>query len=288
VRADADILIGIPRPRLAYNERRPRERFGRAEPRERAPGASPADVSDPGDAMNRTAALQAIARRTQAKTYLEIGVNDGRNFLAIDVRRKIAVDPVEGISTRRKWDGCRAHLWNVFNDYRRMTSDEFFATRSRTIEKRGLDLAFIDGLHTYDQSLRDVRHCLRHLNDGGVIVLHDCSPPTPAAGHPAQSWKHAKSLRLPGWTKAWCGDVWKTIVYLRSTRADLSVFVLDDDFGIGIITRGVPDNMLSLTPDAIDGLTYADLDADRTHLLNLKDLDEFEGFLTDLTLRPAG
>ena len=57
-----------------------------------------------------------------------------------------------------------------------MTSDEFFANEAAFLERRGIDVALIDGLHTYGQVVRDVENTLRYLRDDGIIVLHDCNP----------------------------------------------------------------------------------------------------------------
>jgi hypothetical protein len=115
-----------------------------------------------------------------------------------------------------------------------------------------LDVVFVDGLHTYQQALKDVNNSLINLNEKGVIIIHDCNPPHEAAAYPADSYDHAASLSLPGWTGEWCGDVWKTICYLRSHRNDLKIFVLDCDYGLGIVMRGEPDNDLDITEDELD------------------------------------
>ncbi|TAG85607.1 MAG: class I SAM-dependent methyltransferase, partial [Oscillatoriales cyanobacterium] len=121
------------------------------------------------------------------------------------------------------------------------------------------DVAFIDGLHTYEQSLQDVLNTLDNLNENGVIVMHDCKPPHVLAACPAQSLQAAIDMNVPGWDGNWCGDVWKTICDLRSNRKDLRVFVLDCDFGLGIVMKGKPDIDLNLSKDELDKMTYEDV-----------------------------
>jgi hypothetical protein len=147
------------------------------------------------------------------------------------------------------------------------TSDDYFANVRNSFQ---YDVVFIDGQHTYNQSLKDVNNSLSNLEENGVIVMHDCNPPHEAAAHPADSYDHASSLNLPGWTGAWCGDVWKTICYLRSTRNDLKIFVLDCDYGLGIITRGEADDCLKLSEQDIYNMSYNDFSQDRQEILNLK------------------
>lgn len=109
--------------------------------------------------------------------------------------------------------------------------------------------------------------------------MHDCNPISEAEAHPANSSSHASSLNFPGRTDAWCGDVWKTITHLRSTRTDLNIFVLDCDHGIGVITKGAPDDTLDYSPEAINNLSYLDLERDREKILNLKTSDFLDKFL---------
>jgi len=124
-----------------------------------------------------------------------------------------------------------------------------------------------------EQSLKDVDNCLKRMNKDGVIIIHDCNPISASAAYPANSWEHAESLKLDGWTGEWSGDVWKTIADLRSMHNNLHVFVLDCDYGLGIITKGIPDNMLTFSKQEIANLSYKDLEKSRSRTLNLKNTD---------------
>lgn len=224
--------------------------------------------------MNRTKVVQAILDQRSDPVYLEIGVEKGENFFPIKARQKIAVDPRFRISTIRKAAWLLGNASNRSAKYHQETSDSYFSNPRYSCQ---LDVVFIDGLHTHQQSLKDVNNSLRNLKNNGVIVMHDCNPPNAAAAHPANSYDHAASLNLPGWTGEWCGDVWKTISCLRGSRKDLRVFVLDCDCGVGIITRGKPDDNLSLLQQDIDRMSYDEFSQDRKKLLNLRD----ESFLIE-------
>lgn len=226
--------------------------------------------------MNRTEVIQQIINKKMARSYLEIGVYNGKNFFPIKAWRKIAVDPLFQIEGKKRLKWLFKNFYNIGAKYHETTSDNYFANATGT---KPFDVIFIDGLHTYAQSLKDVINSLNILADNGVIIMHDCSPPHEDAAFPAQSLDHADSLNLPGWTGEWCGDVWKTICYLRSFRKDLQVFVLDCDFGVGIITKGNPSSSLNLTENEIDKMSYGDLETDRKTLLNLKSTSFFPEFL---------
>ncbi|KUI42164.1 biotin carboxyl carrier protein [Mycobacterium sp. IS-1590] len=216
--------------------------------------------------MKRIKAVQQALDARTKPVYLEIGVEYGRAFRRISADEKIAVDPALKVSPRsRKAAEAKARSTHYFE----MTSDDFFANESAFLENRGIDVALIDGLHTYQQVLRDVDNTLRYLTDDGVIVLHDCNPASAAIGFPAESMEDFQAQHH-WWNLFWSGDVWKAIVYLRSTRDDLQIAVLNCDFGVGLLRRGTPESRLSYTPEQIESMSYEDLAADRKRMLNLK------------------
>jgi Methyltransferase domain len=218
--------------------------------------------------VNRIKAVQRALDRRVKRVYLEIGVEHGSAFRHIGADEKIAVDPALALSPRsRQLADAKARATYYFET----TSDAFFANQTAFLDQRGIDVALIDGLHSYVQVVRDVENTLRFLRDDGVIVLHDCSPPYAAMARPAAS--HAEflaQLRGPWKLGLWSGDVWKAIVQLRSTRDDLRIAVLKCDFGVGIIRKGLPESRLSYSAAQIEALDYTDLAADRMRLINLK------------------
>ncbi len=240
-------------------------------------------LSHPDPVLDRRTVVQRLIDHLSGRVYLEIGVELGQSLLPIRARSKIGVDPKPKIPIRDRLQ----ILWHNQTSgqtikLRRLTSDAFFAHDRATLRGEPVDVALVDGLHTDSQTYRDVLNCLEVLRPGGVIVVHDCNPATARIGRPAAS--HAEAIRLnpPDGDLRWSGDVWKTIVRLRSGHDDLRVFVLDADFGIGLVVRGPAEHPLSMTPAAIDALTYDDLDARRAELLDLRPASAFEPFLAGL------
>ncbi len=230
--------------------------------------------------MDRISVIQEIIDRRSAKTYLEIGVRSGDAFLKMRAKSKYGVDPVFTISHGKKIRYYFKNPYNIFNKYFSVESDIFFDKEKSLLSKTGIDVAFIDGLHTFPQSLKDVQNSLGYLNDNGVIVLHDCNPSSAAAALPAKSLEDIGKVNPPGFSGVWNGDVWKTIVCLRATREDLNVFVLDCDFGLGVITKGRPENTLKYSAKEVQNSSYADLSKNRRTLLNLKEAGYFREFLS--------
>ncbi|ORB61078.1 class I SAM-dependent methyltransferase [Mycolicibacterium tusciae] len=225
--------------------------------------------------MNRKRVVRrALSGRTEP-VYLEIGVKRGAAFRGVTADQKIAVDPAFKIpALYRRLAEAKARETLYFE----MTSDAFFANEADFLQERGVDVALVDGLHTYAQVLADVENTLRYLKDDGVIVLHDCNPSLESIGYPAESIADF-SAQHHWWNLLWSGDVWKAIVHLRSTRDDLRVAVLKGDFGVGIIRKGSPDSRLPYTVEEVKALGYADLKADRRRLLNLKGPSYLREFL---------
>lgn len=151
--------------------------------------------------------INYLVEQNNYQRYLEIGVQDYYcNCDKIKADYKYAVDP----SPRNKCDFIG-------------TSDAFFGQHDPA-EK--FDIIFIDGLHHSDQVLKDINHSLNILEEGGTIVVHDCLPE-----REIEQFKHV----VEG---SWTGDVWKTMVHLKGTRADLEIRTVDHDWGCGIIRRG--------------------------------------------------
>ena len=220
--------------------------------------------------MNHISLIQAFIDANKFKTYLEISGLKSLTFENIKIKSKIAIDPEVMVVKQKQSNG----------KYFDMTSDEFFASHSKVLNG-GLDIAFIDGLHTKDQVAKDVTNCLKYLSKGGVIILHDTNPTSPSMAYDAECARDAMSAGLEGWTGEWCGDVWKQVVFLRHADDKLNIFTCDFDYGCTVITVGQPENMLQYPTDEINEYEYIDLEANRKVLLNLKSENEVQNILED-------
>ncbi|HET6148294.1 MAG TPA: class I SAM-dependent methyltransferase [Polyangia bacterium] len=202
--------------------------------------------ADPSRIRSRTQLLNHLVAQHGYRRYLEIGVRNPKdNFNYVEAPEKEGVDPAARCTHR-------------------MTSDDFFRQLDAVADRIPYDLIFIDGLHLADQVERDVENSLRHLSDGGAIVLHDVNPPT----ENAQIEEY-----VPG--APWNGTVWKAWAKLRGTRSDLFMCVVDLDEGCGVIRRGKQSCYLPWPLPAGETLSYQYLVAHLKALLNLVPLTEF-------------
>lgn len=176
--------------------------------------------------MNRHEFLRGMHRIYRPRTYLEIGVNDGRS-LALSRVPSIAVDPAFKVVTSIS---CDVHLV-------KQTSDAFFARKDpllhlrtgrnpfRALARRDplgllgaeprLELSFIDGMHLFEFALRDFMNVEKHARWNSVIVLDDMLP------------RNVDEAARDRHTGAWTGDVYKVAEVLRRFRPDLLVVEVD-------------------------------------------------------------
>ncbi len=213
--------------------------------------------------VNRSTTVEYLRKKNNFKNYLEIGVFVGQNYLQVQPEFAVAVDPVPKIPKLEELPGHKK--------YYPIPSDDYFPELCKKDFPDGLDIVFIDGLHTYDQSLKDVINCLPFLNSDGWIIMHDCYPKYEAASWPSME----KSMQHPTFKGVWNGDVYKSILWLRSFRNDLEVCVLNKDHGLGIIRKKKPGMMLSFSEKEIKEMNYEFFEKKAHHYLNLKNVNSF-------------
>ncbi|NIR38219.1 MAG: class I SAM-dependent methyltransferase [Actinobacteria bacterium] len=154
--------------------------------------------------------------------YLEIGVHEGHSLAFVgEGTRAVGVDPEPKVADPP------ADTVIVPT-----TSDAFFADPELVALLGGpVDLAFVDGLHLHEQTLRDVANTERHAAPDGVILIHDCLP------------IDARTSARTRSTVVWSGDVWKVVVALRRHRPDLTVTTVDvEPTGMAIVSGLDPSN----------------------------------------------
>lgn len=236
----------------------------------------PHDPAQP--VFNRRHVIQTLIDRMGYRTYLEIGVDQGDTFLRIRAADKTAVDPRFRVSWHRWGRTVLRRPAELRSRYFQVTSDEYFVLDAARLRQRGVDIAFVDGAHTYAQCHADIENALRHLTPDGVVVVHDCNPPSEYAAATLPAFEAARRNPPPGWTHEWCGDAWKAIARLRVERPDLGVCVLDCDYGVGLVTPfafGPTTRQPSFSVAQIDAMSYADFAAHRHELIGLRPPDGF-------------
>ena len=191
--------------------------------------------------LNKPSRLEIVAETIQRKkfnTYLEIGCFDNQLFNRINIS-KTGVDPYKGGNIKLK-------------------SDDFFK-----INKKKYDCIFIDGLHTYEQVIKDINNSLYCINQNGIIFVHDCLP------------NNVYEQNVPRGTYVWNGDVWKAIVEMR-TKKNLQTYTINADYGIGVILKKNNQNILDINETNFKKLKFKDFFYKHKTLMNIIDYNEFK------------
>ena len=170
---------------------------------------------------SRIEIIQNIINKQNYQNYLEIGCDQNENFSKIKIKNKIGVDPLQGGTIRK-------------------TSDEFFNSNTQKF-----DLIFLDGLHTYEQTIKDINNSLKFIKSSGVIVIHDCLP--------KKIWNQI----VPRIYGHWNGDVWKAIVHSR-TYQNADTYTCIADHGLGLIFKRKNKNLLEIKIKEFKKLKFSD------------------------------
>jgi len=195
--------------------------------------------------------INSLIKHFDYKSYLEVGTQDpNSNFNKIQIAYKESIDP-------KPW-GPVTFIG---------TSDEYF--ESIKDSNKSFDIIFIDGLHHYDQVLKDIENSLKHLNKNGTIVCHDCLPTS------------KKMQERQDYGGEWTGDVWKAIAELRITNKDLEIKVVNTDYGCGILRVGT--NELYQPYESYDNYkTYEYFEIFKKQMLNVISINEFKEWINSL------
>ena len=176
--------------------------------------------------------INKIIIKRNYTSYLEIGCFKDETFNQINIKKKIGVDPTSGGNLR-------------------MTSDQFFKDN-----KEKFDLIFIDGLHVYEQVIKDIFNSIKVLKENGIILVHDCLP--------RKLW-YQTPTRM---SDTWNGDVWKAIVECR-TLENIDTYTCLADEGIGVIKLQKNNNLLNLNLSNFKNLKYKEYYTNRKSLMNI-------------------
>ena len=152
------------------------------------------------------------------ETVMEIGIGEGHSLARLRPPTvAIGVDPKPIVAVPLHTET------HIFSE----TSDAFFARQGPDAVLRGrpLSIGFIDGLHLYEQALKDFINLERYCGPRSVILVHDTIPLDEAT----QSRMHE--------TRFYTGDVWKMVLCVREYRPGLGIFTIATPWtGLTVIT----------------------------------------------------
>jgi hypothetical protein len=184
--------------------------------------------------IERSAVVQQVLNLFEQPDYLEIGVDQGKSFQSLSAARKVAVDPafkfVPPPNTR-------------FVEYHSVISDEYFASYCPI--GRSFDVVYIDGLHTFEQTLRDLLNAALRLTPDGVIIVDDVLPVSYHSAIPSLDQAFQVRDHLAAGNPAlkadntWMGDVYKLAFFIQTFMQQFSYATVQENHGQLIVWPSV-------------------------------------------------
>lgn len=101
---------------------------------------------------------------------------------------------------------------NEFENYIRTLHDTF-------------DLICVDPYHEYKQSLDTFTTLISVLNENGILISHDCSPPTAMSSYPVYRGGE------------WCGVTYAAFIEIAYQHPEWYYGIINRDYGLGIISK---------------------------------------------------
>jgi hypothetical protein len=143
-------------------------------------------------------------------SYLEIGTEHGYTFEAVEATTRIGVDPCPKFNCENLPPGVSVHV---------QTSDEYFA---QLRPGENFNLAFLDGLHTYEQTYRDLINTLENMPRRSAVLIDDVVPCDAASALRSQKDCYLERRRNGSDDNRWHGDTFRLMLILRDHYPQLS------------------------------------------------------------------
>jgi capsular polysaccharide biosynthesis protein len=213
--------------------------------------------------------MQTLAEVTQVflnmyenKTYLEINRYYDGSSSSLDAHKKVVVaqDVQPGTPTQ---NDMQLHA---------ASSDEYFYSIGK--EER-FNVILLDGVHTFEQTYRDLQNALLCLEDGGVIIIDDIMPNSYLASLPDINLVARIRKQSQSEDQSWMGDVYKLAFLIEGYFQQFS-FAAVRETGRQLVMWRAPRRAASMRPmrlEHICRLGYADA-LDRQGDLNTTSLGE--------------
>ena len=222
--------------------------------------------------ISRASVIQAFLNLYDEPRYLEIGVNRGETFHILKAGRKVAVNPKFLFDAHARESSSSAEYYEV-------PSDEFFGTYH---DGAKFDVIFVDGLHTFDQTLRDLLNSAMVLAERGVIIVDDVIPNSYDAS--LRDFSQIAALRTQTrelgllWQTdgSWMGDVYKVPFFIDQFMQQMSFATVAENHGQSVVWRQVrsSDELTKADFDGISRLDFRDtvLSRSRFRLRSLQEI----------------
>ena len=203
--------------------------------------------------QNSADRLNAIAKEIGGvKHYLEIGVAKGDTFFNVEATEKHAVDPRFRFNPK-----IRKNFSNEI--FHSITSNEFFNKALK--EKKLFDLIFIDGLHTFNQTLRDFLTSQAVAHSKTIWLIDDTIPTSAiAAEADLEKVKLARKILSNDNDQTWMGDVFKVPIFINAFLPQYTCLTTEGHGQTIVIKKpNQESNMNNYLLEEINKLSFVDM-----------------------------
>jgi hypothetical protein len=176
--------------------------------------------------VRRDEVIQSYLDLFDRPTYLEIGVSHGVTFNSVKANRKIAVDP--------KFEIEPAHR-EPNSEYYEIISDLYFETLAR--DAYPFHVIYLDGLHTFEQTLRDLMNAIEFLRRDGIIIIDDVFPDSYHASLQDYRETVAVGNAIKATDHSWMGSTYRLVFFIQSFLPRFNYATVEDNHGQLVMWR---------------------------------------------------
>ena len=205
----------------------------------------------PANYIARHTVVQSVLDLFEAPDYLEIGVNRGVTFNAVKAATKVAVDP------KFLFDYEQVASEVPGTSFHETTSDDYFGRIAGP--STAFDVIYLDGLHTSEQTIRDLVNAISFLKPNGVIVIDDVFPSSYSASLHDRSHTRVLLKSTGDSSGAWMGDVYRLVFFVESFCQQFSYGTVNNNHGQLVLWRQPRDLLPTRTLTEVGEKEYKDL-----------------------------
>jgi hypothetical protein len=192
--------------------------------------------------------INALIEKFNYKTYLEVGVDRGITYAAVNCASKESLDPAPIIPVTYVCNSDQGYLLLKYL-------------------KKTYDIIFIDAYHQEQQTDRDIHNYFDLLNPKGSLVLHDCGPQN--KNEVDEYIFLDNRLYSLGIYSGMCGSTYKAWIKFNRNNPGKGC-VVDTDWGCGVITKLEGDDKINIDYTPLS-LSWEDFEQNRSKFLNTVD-----------------
>jgi len=203
--------------------------------------------------LSRCEVVQSFLDLFECPAFLEIAAFQSDTFDRAAAHIKVLVDQNSVYEATNRIENWQNII--VFH----LTSDQYFY--ENTHEQTKFDVIYIDGLHTFEQTLRDLLNSIARLNPNGVIIIDDIIPNSYVASLPDLALVSRLWTQMGMQDVSWMGDVFKLVFLIQSSFQQYSYATVEENRGQLVLwpERRPASELVDRKIEHISRLEYSDV-----------------------------